>query len=836
MTKAERLARLRATMKLLPATREQLAEQLGLKAGQVTSTMKALVKERWAQEGQGGLWDLTSVGRVELQVQGPKHAWLVGAECGDCPLRSGCRAVHPHYPDVGGRRVLFVGEAPAHDEERAELAGRQPAVFVGQSGKLLDKMLKEIGLRRSQVATTNAVACATYSGVPNDAIVACRGRLEHEVAQWRPDLIVALGRSAAASLLGGAVNLGQAHGRMMVAPEQFNNLPVLVTYHPAAILRNERLYATWKIDMAQVTKPHEVKVAEHFDVEIVDRPELPWGKPVAVDIETDGLEVGAHIASVAFAYEDHRAQVVMHPDARSFEGLQAQWIYHNGMFDVPRLRYAGWKSARCDDDTLLMAHAVDERGDHRLEYLSMVLLGSADWKGIAKGEDAAGKYQPAGLADQDLAHLNGVDACNTLRLVPVLRKQMAAEGTTRAYDLMLGAMDSLMAMQAYGMLLDADELQRIDVELSERLEQRHAQLRLLADAVGPADWRRMEGRYNYNAPVAMTALFGGLHLLPRGKGTDAKTLAGIVAKGEEPGATLAKLLLDCRHTYKLLSTYVRKLPGMAWADGRIHTVYKVHGTATGRLSSGDRMLKAPNLQNVAGDLKRAIIAPKGRRIANVDLSQAEINTLAHFAQDPALNAMLEAEADSHKAMAAIIYGVPLEQVTPLQRKHGKTINFGILYGRGDNAIAQELGVSVLEARSIINQYYARLPRVKQWKTEVEEQALARGYVEYSVGRRRHFAGLKEDEIRRESVNTIIQGTASDIVLASLPRIHKAFQQVPGVNLLATVHDSVMLEAQQEMAAAAGEVVRHIMTTVPADVLGMKVPFRADVEIGERWGH
>jgi uracil-DNA glycosylase family 4 len=841
----------RRVLAALPATRAELVASMGLKQTTVTSALKALARAGYAawQDGMDGAparWVLTAEGQAERMAQGPKHAWLVGAECGDCPLRAGCAAVPPTLPDevpaVGTwGRVLIVGEAPATQEVRE---GRP---FVGNTGKLLTDLLRQVGVDRRDVGLTNSVACqlphgddGESKGPPHAALRACRMRLAVEVARWNPGLIVALGKAAVRTLTG-RTGLERLHGLILPGEGPFEGRRVLCTYHPAALFRNQRLLHTLRSDLSRILSAPQVQVAEHFEIEVVERPVLPPGVAVAVDIETDGLRVGAPIPSVAFAHEPHRAQVVLNPTPATFAGLDCghnRWVYHNGMFDVPRLRHAPlWPEARCDEDTQLLAHALDERGDHRLEYLATVLLGAAEWKAEARGASGAGKYQPAGLSPEALAHLNGVDACHTWRLLGVLREQVEREGTMGAYRVMMGAMEPLLDMQRNGMLLDLEALRQADARLSAELEEAHAQFRILADALGAdiPEWANSRSRHNYHAPLAMRHLLDGLGLLGRKKSTGARVLAGIVAKGQEPGKTLVELLLRCRHLHKLIGNYGRKLPALAGPDGRIRTVYKLHGTATGRLSSGDKELGAPNLQNIAGYFKSAIIAPPGRKIVNVDLSQAEIRTLAHFAQDPALNAMLAQGVDTHRAIASIAFGIPVEGVSDKQRKQGKTLNFGILYGRGEAALAAELGCSLLEARGLIEQYYRRLPRVAEWKRETEEQALRDGYVTYSLGYRRHFAGLKEDEVRREAVNSKIQGTAGHIPLVALAEMWPVLKGNQDVLLIGEVHDSIVLEVREDLAVAVGEYVRSTLVDVPRRVFGMEVPFKADVEIGQRWG-
>jgi uracil-DNA glycosylase family 4 len=820
-------------LRALPASRGEVAAATGLPPRRVTAALHAVRKKGWADLDGDARWVVTADGRNELEVQGPKRDWLAGAECGECPLRVRCTPVPGTFPEVSGRRVLLVGEAPAREEER------QGRPFVGRSGELLDRVLDEVRLDRGRMALTNAVACVLprrredeegSKGPPAAALRACRNRLAAEVDAWRPDLIVALG-AAAVRTLAGHSGMTQLHGVLLDGAGPFEGRRVLCSYHPAAVLRNERLYATLRDDIGRV-RTADVRVGPPpVRVDIVQRPELPPGVPVAVDIETDGLGVGAPLVSVAFAPDPERAQVVLRPDPATFD-IPNPLVFHNGMFDVERLRHRGWDCS-VGEDTLLLAHAADERGDHRLEYLAAVHLGAGSYKGIAKGGSGAGKYQPSGLPDRELAQLNGMDAAYTLRLVEPLRRLVDAEGTGRAYRLMLESTEPLLDMQKNGMLLDPAVLERARGEYEAELERVHGEFRMLADALGAGVplWRSQRDPYNFHASAAMIALFKGLGLIRSSTGR--KVLDGVVARGGAEGE-LARRLIACRHLSKLLVSYVARLPQMAGADGRVRTVYNIGGTATGRLSSGNIQMGLPNMQNIEKGLRGAFVAPPGFVLVNVDLSQAEIRTLAHYARDPELNARLAAGADTHRAMASIVWGIPVEQVTDRQRQAAKQLNFGILYGRGEEAVAAELGVGTMEARGIIDTYYRRLPAVRPWKEGVEEKALRDGYVTYSLGRRRHFAGLAEDKVRREAVNSVIQGTASDILLQAQAEIWRALRGNPDVRLVATVHDSIVFECRAGMADMVGAFASSVMADVPRRVFGMEVPFRADVTVGERW--
>jgi DNA polymerase-1 len=305
------------------------------------------------------------------------------------------------------------------------------------------------------------------------------------------------------------------------------------------------------------------------------------------------------------------------------------------------------------------------------------------------------------------------------------------------------------------------------------------------------------------------------------------------------GHEVPKLLIAYRELSKLKSTYVDALPGYIHADtGRIHTSFNQVGAATGRLSSSD-----PNLQNIpvrterGESIRRAFIAPPGFRLLVADYSQIELRLLAHFSEDPAFVRAFEQGGDIHRQTAAVIFGVPQDQVTAEMRAQAKTINFATIYGQGPVALARQLGITLEAARAFIKQYFERFAGVRAWLDRTIAQAREKGYVETLFARRRYIPELKDRNFNirsfgeRTATNSPLQGSAADLIKVAMIRIHAALPQAAaGSRMLLQVHDELVFEVPEAEEASAKEVVKRHME----GAAGLRVPLVVSVGAGMNW--
>ncbi|MEK7560665.1 MAG: DNA polymerase I [Patescibacteria group bacterium] len=394
---------------------------------------------------------------------------------------------------------------------------------------------------------------------------------------------------------------------------------------------------------------------------------------------------------------------------------------------------------------------------------------------------------------------------------------------------------ALARMEAAGISIDAAFLEKLSGELSGKIGAVTAEIYALAGE-----------EFNINSPAQLgRILFERLGLSRVGvrrtpKGGAVSTRASELEKlaGVHP---IIEKLLQYREWSKLKSTYVDALPRLIAADGRLHTTFVQTGTATGRLSSVN-----PNLQNipilgaVGREVRRAFFAPPGWSIVSCDYSQVELRVAAHLARDEKMIAAFRRGTDIHRLTASEVFNVPFEAVTGEQRRAAKTLNFGILYGMGPNALAQSTGMGRDEAERFIEEYFHDFSGVRAFLDKTKQSAYEKGYVETISGRRRRIPelfssnGRARSEAERMAINTPIQGSATgDIIKIAMIRVDNWIRQrgIDDVRLLLQVHDELVFEVQDDVVAAVIPEIRRTME----GAMELVVPLVVDVKIGKNWG-
>ncbi len=302
---------------------------------------------------------------------------------------------------------------------------------------------------------------------------------------------------------------------------------------------------------------------------------------------------------------------------------------------------------------------------------------------------------------------------------------------------------------------------------------------------------------------------------------------------------LPKLILDYRSLSKLKSTYTDKLPQQVDdSTGRIHTSYHQAVAATGRLSSSD-----PNLQNIpirseeGRKIRQAFIAPTGYKILAADYSQIELRIMAHLSTDTGLLNAFSAGEDVHKATAAEVFGVALDQVTNDLRRSAKAINFGLIYGMSAFGLAQQLGLSRSQAQTYIDLYFARYPGVKNYMDSIREQAREQGYIETVFGRRLYLPEIKSRNAARRqyaertAINAPMQGTAADIIKRAMINTDQwLLNDKPDAKMIMQVHDELVFEVAENKIAEYSAIIRTLMCSAA----NLNVPLIVDIGVGDNW--
>ena len=414
-------------------------------------------------------------------------------------------------------------------------------------------------------------------------------------------------------------------------------------------------------------------------------------------------------------------------------------------------------------------------------------------------------------------------------LQPVLHEKMEAQAMLPLYtDVELPLCPVLARMEQAGFLVDRKALYDFGERLTSSIEQLQQSI-----------WALAGEPFNIQSPKQLGSILFERLMLPAGKKTKTgwSTNAAVLDKlrGKHP---IIEQILDYRTLTKLKSTYADGLLKEISADGRIHTNFQMTVTATGRLSSTE-----PNLQNIpvrrelGAQIRKMFVASPGRVLVDADYSQIELRLLAHIANDETMIAAFRSGEDIHAVTASQVFGVPLAEVTPLQRSHAKAVNFGIVYGISAFSLAQDIGVFQSEAKAYMDSYFAKYHGVRDYMTRVVEQAKADGYVTTLFGRRRDLPELKSSNFNlrsfgeRVALNMPIQGTAADIIKAAMVRVDARMRaERLQARLLLQVHDELIVECPAEEA----ETVRGILIDEMEHVVDYRVPLLVDAKIGASW--
>ena len=440
----------------------------------------------------------------------------------------------------------------------------------------------------------------------------------------------------------------------------------------------------------------------------------------------------------------------------------------------------------------------------------------------------AGSYDLPRLAQTYLGE-ELPDAQSVWALQPVLHEKMDAQAMLPLYtDIELPLCPVLARMEQAGFLVDRKALYDFGESLTSSIEQLQQSI-----------WALAGEPFNIQSPKQLGSVLFERLMLPVGKKTKTgwSTNAAVLDKlrGKHP---IVEQILDYRTLTKLKSTYADGLLKEISADGRIHTNFQMTVTATGRLSSTE-----PNLQNIpvrrelGAQIRKMFVASPGRVLVDADYSQIELRLLAHIANDETMIAAFRSGEDIHAVTASQVFGVPLAEVTPLQRSHAKAVNFGIVYGISAFSLAQDIGVFQSEAKAYMDSYFAKYHGVRAYMTRVVEQAKADGYVTTLFGRRRDLPELKSSNFNlrsfgeRVALNMPIQGTAADIIKAARVRVDARMRaEHLQARLLLQVHDELIVECPTEEA----ETVKAILVEEMEHVVDYRVPLLVDAKIGASW--
>ncbi|MCZ2113236.1 MAG: DNA polymerase I [Anaerolineae bacterium] len=601
---------------------------------------------------------------------------------------------------------------------------------------------------------------------------------------------------------------------------------------------------------------------------------LDSAKWISFDLETDSLErLSAGIVGFCLAVESPRAYYIpvghlrgsvqadsgqmdlfagtaelvsgQLPIGRVLESIRPAMtnptipkVAHNAKFDAMILEQHGLTVAPVRFDTMIAEWLTDPGTKHKgLKDLARHRLGAemteiTELIGRGKAQRSFAEV-PIELA----APYGAADADMTLRLVPVLQRELEEKGLSRLLDLEMDLMPVLADMERAGVRIDVDFFRHMSQDLAAamlKLEQ------TIYEIAGEP--------FNINSTQQLSdILFKKLQLphegLKRIASGHYSTAADVLDSLKAADTTgIINAIIEYRELGKLKGTYVDALPQLINPDtGRIHTSFSQTGAVTGRLASSN-----PNLQNIpirseiGQQIRRGFVTEPGWAFISADYSQVELRILAHITQDKALLQAFRENQDIHTATAAAIYGIPNDAVTKNQRRFAKVINFGLIYGMGPFRLARETGLTLGEAEEFVRKYFDRFPGIERYLEETRRKARIDGYVETLFGRRRYFPVFKSamssanrqavNRADREAVNHPIQGTAADIIKLAMITLHAELKKRYRARLLLQVHDELLLESPLEEL----DEVRDLVVEIMSGAFKLDVPLKVEAATGFNW--
>ncbi len=596
------------------------------------------------------------------------------------------------------------------------------------------------------------------------------------------------------------------------------------------------------------TVPHDYKIVETDD-DLVDlRHKLLELSEFCFDTETTGLQVRNYkIVGMSFSFKAHEAYYVPfdidnEEDTRrkleffrpAFMAESIMKVGQNLKFDIMVLRMYGIEVRGRLFDTMVADYMLHPERKHGMDYLSEVLLGYTP----VHIEELIGEKKTA-QTTMDKVDIDQIkeyaaeDADITYQLKEKLYAELLENNLMKAADeIEMPLVYVLADMEYNGVCIDTDYLKRYTDELNAEAEAKESEIHKLAGRSFKISSNKVLGE----------VLFEDLKISEN----PTRTKTGVYSTGEDEllkykdRHPIINAILDYRGIKKLVSTYTEALPLLVNpATGRIHTNFNQTVTATGRLSSSNPNIQNIPIRTVEGQKVRAAFVPSKPEnfIFAADYSQVELRVMAHLSGDEAMIHAFEQDADFHRSTAARIFGVEPENVTKQQRSLAKSVNFGINYGISAFGLSQDTGLSRAEAKALIDNYFATYSGIRKFMDDTVESCREKGYVTTMFGHRRYLPDINSRNstvkaaAERLAVNTVVQGTAAEIIKIAMNNIRTEFLKA-GIKseMLIQVHDELVFDVIPEEQ----DIVRQIVVTQMENAAHLKVSLKVEGKFAKNW--
>ncbi|TVM00484.1 MAG: DNA polymerase I [Candidatus Brocadia sp. WS118] len=801
----------------------------------------------------------------ELQVQIPLIYKIVRAF--NIPIYA---AKGYEADDVIGTLVKLLSDKPVEvvivtsDKDMEQLLNPKVKILHAKKGKMVDpeSLFKEKGIRPEQVVDVLALSGDSSDNIPGVPGVGNKTALEL-IQKWgslesvltNVNLITGKKRQENLRLFADQARLSQ---KLLIL---YRDIPIPLDMNACKLNTAENTelkslfrafgFQTLLTDMVATAKTEETR---YHLVDTIEKyheflNQLVAQRIFAIDLETTSTNpLAARIVGISFSWQAREAYYIplMAPEGTAhvsadivlskiravLEDDNIKKIGQNIKYDLLVLRRNNILLQGIVFDTMIASYLLNpEKRNHNLDDIAFEYL---SYKTITTSEVIGSGKEQITMDQADVAKVCTYacqDADIAFRLAAVMEPRLK-EGAL--LDLLQGIEIPLIyvlaEMEWNGIGLNTHLLHEMSDTLTAKLQQIEKEIYASAGY-----------EFNISSPRQLSEVLFEKLELPRlrrtktGLSTDANVLTTLAWQH-----TLPKLVLEYRQLMKLKNTYVDALPDMVNPNtGRIHTSFNQTVTATGRLSSSE-----PNLQNIpirteiGRQIRRAFI-PSGNdtMFLSADYSQIELRILAHFSEDEALVAAFHQDKDIHSSVAAAIYSVPIENVTPEMRRNAKAVNFGIVYGLSEFGLSRDTGLSLEKAREFIDSYFALFQGVKRFRTKVVDGARTCGYVKTLFHRKRFIPDIcSEDKKRRNlseriAVNTIIQGSAADLIKVAMNNIHTKLQKgIYGAKMLLQIHDELLFEVQKDTITLTRSLVQEEMSRA----VSLNVPIKVNIKTGVNW--
>lgn len=566
------------------------------------------------------------------------------------------------------------------------------------------------------------------------------------------------------------------------------------------------------------------------------------------DTETTGLDpITAELVGISVSHKAHYAWYIPVPDNQTqaqtiVDKLKPFWldetkdkIGQNLKYDISVLKKYDVEVKGRLYDTMLIHYLVEPDLRHGMDYMSETYL---KYKPVAIenliGTKKADQLSMKDVPLEDIKEYAAEDADITYQLYQYLMPELESINATKLYETLESKLIYVLAdMEMAGVNIDAQYLNKYSVELGQRID-------ILEEKI----YQQAGHTFNISSPKQVgDLLFGTMNIPYRWTKTKQGAFSTDEAKLSELALehTFVQDILDHRSLSKLKSTYVDALPKMINpTTQRIHSSFNQALASTGRLSSNN-----PNLQNIpvrtreGREIRKAFIPRNSDYILlSCDYSQIELRLIAELSKDANMVDAFQKGLDIHTATAAKVYNVPIDEVTPDQRRNAKTVNFSIIYGAGSLNLSRQLGIKRVEAKEIIDQYFLQFSGLKAYMDGIVHEAQEKGYVTTLMGRRRYLRdinsrnSLARSGAERIAVNSPIQGTAADMIKLAMIEIHREFKKHNlSTKMIMQVHDELVFDVKKDELDQVMAIVEDKMKNA---IPGLVVPIEVSSGVGENW--